>query len=211
MNRKVIVFGGSGKTGQCLLAELVKRKIHTSAFVRRGSVAKITIPTLPVFEGDVLDSNEVNKVFIKEKFTDVVIALGSKDLKATMIRSKGTQNIIDALKWNDSKVHLHVLSALGIRESWSQLQWYNKLISNWLIKPTMNDHTAQEECAVGSGLPFHITRPVALKDSARTEKIHKQNEGFLPRNSISRADVAWFMVNGIETETHGVSSICSGS
>ena len=176
-------------------------KLKQSAKKIENSAVKIKI-------GNVLNVEDVQQAFDKESFSDVIIALGSKDLKGSGIRSIGTINIIDTLNSNQSKSHIHVISALGVGESWIQLNWFAKLISNLLINSTMTDHNRQEEYLKNSSLPYHIIRPVGLKDGDSKGEVHVQNEGFLPSNSIQRVDVARFLVGSLLENKTGVSGIC---
>jgi len=211
MNRNVIVFGATGKTGIAICRELKEKKIPYSVFVRKKSSSKILHSSIRIKKGDVLNTEDVEGVFQNEVFTDVIIALGSKDLKSDSIRSKGTKHILEALTKNKSNSFIHVISALGIGESWNQLKWHGKLISKLLIKSTMNDHTEQEKLVRNSSNPYHILRPVALKDGEATGEIHVQNEGFLPSNSIKRADVAKFLVESLLENKEGINGICQKS
>ena len=208
MNRNIIVFGATGKTGQLICKELELNNLTYSVFVREQSANKIESTEVKIKSGNVLNAEDVQLVFDKESFSDVIIALGSKDLKGSGIRSIGTKNIIGALNSTHSKSHIHAISALGVGESWTQLNWFAKLISNLLIKSTMTDHNKQEKYLKSNSLPYHIIRPVGLKDGDSKGEVHVQNEGFLPSNSIQRADVAKFLVKNLLENKTGVSGIC---
>jgi len=208
MNRNIIVFGATGKTGQHICKELESGNLTYSVFVREESTKKIENSSVKIKLGNVLNTEDVQLAFDNESFTDVIISLGSKDLKGTGIRSIGTKNIIEALNSTQSKSHIHIISALGVGESWTQLNWFAKLISNLLIKRTMSDHNEQERYVMSNSLPYHIIRPVGLKDGSSEGGVHVQNEGFLPSNSIQRADLAEFLVKSLLENKIGVSGIC---
>ena len=72
----------------------------------------------------------------------------------------------------------------------------------------MNDHNEQEKCLMNSSFPYHVLRPVGLKDGASNGEVHVQNEGYLPSNSIQRADVAKYLVKSLLENKTGVSGIC---
>jgi hypothetical protein len=61
---------------------------------------------------------------------------------------------------------------------------------------------------INSSKPFHIIRPVGLKDGASKGEVHVQNEGFLPSSSIQRVDVAKYLVNALLKDKTGISGIC---
>ncbi|MFN0204212.1 MAG: NAD(P)-binding oxidoreductase [Bacteroidia bacterium] len=207
-HRTVIVFGATGNTGQQICQKLEENDIQHFAFVREGSDEKIKTPNTKFIFGSVLNKDDIEAAFSAYHFTDVVISLGSRDLKNSYIRSKGTKNVLEVLNKLSATCQIHVISALGVGESWSQLNWFSKLICKVLINGTMKDHELQEEAIVNSGLKFHIIRPVALNDGLATGKIIIQNARFLPNNTISRADVAQYLVESLLSNKSGFSSIC---
>lgn len=209
MKRNVIVFGATGKTGEEICKELGSENIKYSVFVREASSKKLSGDSAKIITGDVLNINDVEKAFLEEDFTDVIIALGSKDLKNLKIRSTGTKHIVDTLNQKQNNtISLHVVSALGVGDSWSQLNWLGKLICRLLIKNAMNDHSEQESVVLNSQYPFHIIRPVGLKDGEAIGSVHVQNEGIMPSNSIQRADVAGYLVKSLIENKRGISGIC---
>lgn len=208
MNRKVIVFGASGNTGSKICEQLQASKIENVGFVREGSKAKVKSDDSNVFYGDVLNIEDIEKAFKTNEFTDVVIALGSKDLINSSVRSLGTKNIVTVLNKLSLKCKLHVISALGVGDSWKQLTWFWQLISKLLLGSTMKDHRLQEEIVTNSSQAFHIIRPTGLTDGIATGKILNKTEGFLPGNDISRADVAKYLVDSMIAGKNGFSCIC---
>jgi len=206
---KVIVFGATGKTGIEICKELERQSIPFTSFVRTGSEKKLPNKETSFINGDVMNPTEVKKAIFSDLFTDVIVALGSKDLKGSGIRTIGTQNIIDSIHEKGKYSKLHVISALGVRESWKQLKWHMKLLAKLFIGSTMKDHHTQETAVVQSGLDYHILRPVELKDGDAQGNVHVQNEGFLPSSVIQRADVAQYLVNSMIEGKQGVSGICN--
>lgn len=209
MNRKIIVFGATGKTGQAICKELESNHLYYTVFVRGTSAHKLVNDAIPAKTGDVMNFNDVLKAFENATYTDVIIALGSKDIKNATLRSTGTKNIIDAMQKTQSNSHIHVISALGVGESQAQLTRTNKLFVKFILKKTMLDHSLQETYLKNSSIPVHIIRPVGLRDGEGQGEVHVQNEGFLPGNVIQRADVAKYLVECLLENKTGVSSICA--
>jgi len=209
MNRNILIFGATGNTGVEICKELNTLNIQHSAFVRKGSESKVNTNLTEIISGDVLQKKDVENGILTHDFTDIIIALGSRDLKGGNIRSLGTKNIVDTLKSNSLKCKIHIISAHGIGNSWNNLKWYEKLISKLFIGKTMKDHELQELTIKQNLSSFHIIRPVALKDGEATEKIYSCSKGSLPNGSIIRADVAKFLVKSMIEDTSGISSICN--
>jgi len=208
MDKNVIVFGASGKTGIEICKQLAIAKIHHIAFIRKGSEFIEKTRFTKFIYGNVLDIIDVENVLKSNSFSDIIISLGSRDLKPTNIRTLGTQNIIDSLAKLSQSSNLHVISALGVGESRVQLNWLNKLFCKLLIKNAMIDHEKQEKAVILSQQKFHIIRPVGLKDGDATGNIIVKSDGFLPFNDIRRSDVAKYLTTCLLNNFTGFSSIC---
>ncbi len=208
MKRKAIVFGATGKTGVHICDQLAAQKIQYAIFARSESAGKVSKDQKTILTGDVMNPSDVKDAVSSDEYSDVIIALGSKALRGSTIRSKGTENIIAAVKEADISATIHVISALGVGESWDQLKWHAKLLSNLLLKSVMNDHAIQEKMVIDSQLKFHIIRPVGLKDGEATDTVHVQEKGYLPKEYIQRADVAKYLIDSLLENKEGFSSIC---
>jgi len=210
MERKIIVFGATGNTGIKICEELNSINLNHSAFVRAGSEGKVNTPSTVIVEGNVFNKTNIESAFEKQYYTDVIIALGSRDLNDQNVRSTGTKHIVDALKESNTHSKLHVISAHGVGDSWDRLRWYEKLLSNLFLGKTMKDHTTQEEYAKSNSGGWHIIRPVALKNGSKSGKINEQTGGQLPESDITRADVANYLVESMLSNKRGANSICKG-
>jgi len=210
MDRKIIVFGATGNSGIEICNKLSKKNQEYSVFIRKGSEGKLKSKSTDIIYGNVLDLNEVKSALLDKGYTDIIIALGSRDLKGVPVRSTGTKNIIDSLVGSSLCGKLHVISAHGIGNSWNKLSWIEKLISKLLIGKTMKDHELQESYINSYSVEHHIVRPVALKDTVGNGKIICDNDAPLPSSEISREDLATFIIDSLFSNKVGVSSICNG-
>lgn len=208
MERKIIVFGATGNTGEKICEELDELNIQHYAFVRKGSEGKVNTKFTTILEGDVLQSKTVETVFSNHQFTDVIIALGSRDIKVKNVRSNGTKNIVDAIKQNNLTCKLHVISAHGVGDSWNRLKWHKKLLSNLFLSKTMKNHNLQEKYVITNSGSYHIIRPVALKNGPQTGQVNEQTGGRLPNGDITRSDVAKYLIEGLLSNKKGANSIC---
>ncbi|MBT5933088.1 MAG: NAD(P)H-binding protein, partial [Flavobacteriales bacterium] len=118
MNKKILVFGATGNTGIEICRDLDSKRINYSAFIRRGSETKIKVLQPNILFGDVLNTIDVDRVLKENDFTDVIIALGSRDFRGGEIRSNGTKHIVNSLNSNQKIAKLHVISANGVGNSW---------------------------------------------------------------------------------------------
>lgn len=145
MNKKILVFGSTGNTGIEICRNLESKSIPYSAFIRKGSESKIKDLHPNIVLGDVLDTADVDRAIKENDYTDVIIALGSRDFRGGEIRCNGTKHIVNSLNSNQKKAKLHVISANGVGNSWKNLKWFEKLICKLLISKAMKDHESQEK------------------------------------------------------------------
>ena len=200
---KVIVFGSTGTIGKHLIEQSLDKGYEVSAFCRDSTKLKNNAhPNLKTVEGDVFNPNDVQKAI---KGQDVVcIALGSGKKRKSVVRSQGTQNIIDAMKINGVK-RLICQTTLGAGESKGNLNFFWKnIMFGWYLKNVFLDHELQEEYVMKSGLDWTIVRPGAFTDG---EKTSNYCHGFNSNNrtlklKISRADVADFILKQLRTDKY---------
>ncbi|MDA8910916.1 NAD(P)H-binding protein [Crocinitomicaceae bacterium] len=208
MNKKILVFGATGNTGIEICRDLDSKRINYSAFVRRGSETKIKVLQPNILFGDVLNTIDVDRVLKENDFTDVIIALGSRDFRGGEIRSNGTKHIVNSLNSNQKIAKLHVISANGVGNSWKNLKWFEKLICKLLISKAMKDHESQEEIVSSNKGGYHIIRPVGLTNETGSKNIIVEGKNALPNSKVSRTNVAKYLVDSLLDGKSGKFSIC---
>ncbi|MDC1266724.1 NAD(P)H-binding protein [Crocinitomicaceae bacterium] len=208
MNKKILVFGATGNTGIEICRDLDSKRINYSAFVRRGSETKIKVLQPNILFGDVLNTIDVDRVLKENDFTDVIIALGSRDFRGGEIRSNGTKHIVNSLNSNQKIAKLHVISANGVGNSWKNLKWFEKLICKLLISKAMKDHESQEEIVSSNKGGYHIIRPVGLTNETGSKNIIVEEKNALPNSKVSRTNVAKYLVDSLLDGKSGKFSIC---
>ncbi len=192
---KLLVIGSTGGTGREIVRQALEQGHHVTAFARNPASVKIRHDRLTVVQGNVLDPASVEKAV---KGQDAVLsALGHKRFfLPSSILSKGTANIIDAMK----KHHVRRIiceTTLGISDARWKLGLYYTLfvipvITFWYFR----DKVKQERLIKESGLEWTIVRPGQLTNGKQRGKYkHGPDVGsYLLTVSISRADVADFML-----------------
>jgi nucleoside-diphosphate-sugar epimerase len=208
MDKKIILFGATGSTGLEICKELESRNLNYSSFVRKGSESKLKISSSDIIPGDVLELADVDKAINEPDFTDIIIALGSRNFRGGEIRFNGTKNIIDTLNSKGKQAKIHVISANGIGNSWKNLKWHEKLMCKLFISKAMKDHELQEEIVSSNTGGYHIIRPVGLTNETGSEGIIVEEENALPNSKVSRANVAKYLVDSMCDNTFGRHSIC---
>ena len=160
-------------------------------------------PQLTVVLGDVLDERCVEEA---TRGQDAVLcALGHKRyFHPTRILSEGTRNILRAMEIHGVP-RLVCETSLGIGGSTGRMGLYYTLFVIPAILPFYFwDKTRQERLIAGSNVDWVIVRPGALTNGEKRSRAHHGPRvgSFLRTVRISRADVADFMLNQMESDAY---------
>ena len=199
---KVIVFGATGSIGHLTVQELLKEGHDVTAFARNPQKLSLTDNKLSLIVGDALDAKDV---FAAVKDHDaVVITLGSGISRRSIIRSKGTKNVIRAMHTHSIR-RLICQTTLGVGESWVNLNfWWKRVMFGALLAPVFRDHELQEQLVEVSGLDWTIVRPAAFTDDATSRPVIED----VPTSAhgldlkVSRYDLARFLTRQIDDLTY---------
>jgi putative NADH-flavin reductase len=200
---KVLVIGGSGKTGRQLIAQGLERGHAVTAMVRNPSSIKRPDPRLNVLAGNVLDKESLTAALAGQDA--VLCALGHKKfILKTSILSRGTANLIKAMKRQHLQ-RLFCITSLGINDSRFRLGlYYSLFVVPFILYYYFRDKEKQERLIMDSGLDWTIIRPGQLTNGQRRSKyLTGVNLGHhVLTKYISRADVAHFMWEILENNRH---------
>ena len=198
----VIVFGATGSIGRLAVDALLEGGHTVSAFARNPEKLQLKNAKLIYSSGDVLNRVDVLEAIMGQDV--VLITLGSGMSRKSIVRSKGTLNIINAMQ-SQRISRLICQSTLGAHESWANLNfWWKHVMFGAIIKPVFKDHELQENLIHASGLDWTIVRPSAFTNGPAT-KSFKENFSSNERNlslNISRADVAIFLSQQIDNTSY---------
>lgn len=191
--KRIVVFGGAGKTGQEVVKQAVDRGYKVRAFdVRRGNLP--AYENMNFIEASVLDLEEVEKAVrgCSAVISELGVKLGSKK----PLVSKGNKIIVEAMKKVGVK-RLITQSAFGALESKPKLPWYlAQAAKTPLLQEMYADKDRMEKIVRDSKLDWTILRPVRLTNSTKA-KMYRFGPNipldFNPR--ISRADIAHFILD----------------
>jgi nucleoside-diphosphate-sugar epimerase len=135
----------------------------------------------------------------------VLSALGHKRFfYPTRILSEGTRNVLRAMETHGVP-RLACVTSLGIGDSAGRMGLYYTLFVIPVILPFYFwDKTRQERMIARSNLDWVIVRPGALTNGEKRGLYRhgRQVGSFLLTVRISRADVADFMLNQLESDTY---------
>lgn len=193
---KLLIIGGTGKTGRELINQALQDGHSITALVRNPLKLKIEHSNLNVVKGNVLDLESLKPV-IKDQDA-VISSLGHKKFFIkTSILSRGTKNIITSMENNQVKRFICITS-LGINDSKYKLGLYYTLFTiPFILFFYFRDKSKQEKLIVNSTLDWTIIRPGQLTNGKKRGIYkHGLNLGhYILTKMVSRADVAHFIIN----------------
>ncbi len=194
---KILVIGASQGTGALAVKFALAEGHEVTAFARSPQKLDVEHPKLTKLVGDFHDASSVDSAVPGH---DAVIITASatsfKTLRADPTYfSRGTRFTLDAM--NKAKVNrLVVLSALGVGDSRPLVNVVVRAVAiGFLLKNPFEDHERQEQMVRAADLEWVIVRPGRLTDGPAKRKTVATAKVEPVPSSISRADVAEFLVS----------------
>lgn len=191
---KVIVFGGSGRTGTELIVQLLARGHQVTAVVRHLETFGLRYERLQAVHGDALKPQSFGAVL--EGHDVVLSTLGVtgflNSLHPMTFYRDSARAIVDRML--AAGVHRLVLvSSVGVLADPAAPVWYRAIVKP-LLRHKYADMHAMETWVASSGLNWTIVRAAQLVNGPLTQHYRVGPEGSLPDISkISRSDLADFV------------------
>ena len=198
---RILVLGASQGTGAFCVKAALKEGHEVTAFARTPSKLDLNHPKLKKIAGDFHNKASVHAA-VKDQDA-VIICVSSITLKGFRETpdyfSRGTKFCIEAMKDYGVK-RIVALSAHGVGDSYPAQSWFlRKFLIGWLLIYPFRDHDVQERMIRESGLDFVIARPTRLTNGEARGKYTRTSDLVPVPQSISRADLAAFMVESCQS------------
>jgi uncharacterized protein YbjT (DUF2867 family) len=195
---RIIVFGATGATGKCLVPLLLKSGHQVTVFVRSPNKVDRSSGQVQIVQGDVRDVAVLTKALAGQ---DVAMStFGSRSLSAGDIQEVFMKNLITAM--HNTGVHRLIdLSALGAGDSSSQVNFFFKIVMATILKQMFADKNRGELLLVASDIDYTLVRPSRLTNGRAKGNVRASSSAKGLRRSISRQDVAAFMVSQLNDIT----------
>lgn len=199
---KLSVFGATGRTGRHIVELALEEGHAVTAFVRDPQKVTWDATGLQLIQGDVRNSEQVKRAV---KGADAVIsALGPADNSEERVVTRGTENIIQAMREHDVE-RLVASCGAGVAFSQDDPNLFNKLMGflvRTLSTNVYEDMKGTAEVIRASELDWTIVRAPMLvagppKDAVRV--------GYVGRGTgarITRQDMARFMLEQVDREEY---------
>jgi putative NADH-flavin reductase len=197
----ILVFGASGPLGRRIVERALAAGHQVTAFVRTPGRLEPR-PGLREVTGDVLDATSVDAAV--PGHDAVISALGhSSPSPGGRDLHPGTSRIAGAMKAAGAS-RLIWISSHGVGDSRGRSGFvFERVFVPLLLRAELADKERQEAIVAGSGLDWTIVRPARLTNGPATGRLRAQPRLRVSiRNSVSRADVATFVIQELENGDH---------
>lgn len=201
-SKKILLFGATGGTGFEVAKQLAGAGFIVTAVVRNPDSFALRHSNLKILKGDVLEPDSFDGEM--KDSNAVISALGTgTDIKPTKVYSVGIKNIITEMQKNNLK-RLICVSAAALYTN-PQMGLFVSLLTKLVLQPILKnvyaDMRLMEKEIQKSTLDFTIVRPAMLKNKPLTGKYRTAiNTNLRKPFSISRADLAHFMIKSVDNE-----------
>lgn len=203
----LLIFGGTSGIGLETTELALARGHRVTSITRRPERMVIEHENLLNLKGDITDRSSFNHLFAGK--SAIISTIGLKpNNKEVRVYSEGMTNVLAAA--SDAGVN-RILTITGIGAGDSKGHggiFYDRILNPLLLKADYADKTRQENILKSSDSSWTIVRPGFLIDAASSKDYRVLNniEG-LVSGSISRADVAHFLMATLEYDTYVLETV----
>src|ERR671921_1179752 len=153
-----------------------------------------------VLQGNALDASEVEAAVAGQDA--VLSALGTSSARPTTLFSESTHNLIGAMDKHGVR-RLVCITGVGVGDSKGHVGFlYDRIIRPFVVRNVYEDKERQEEAIQQSDLEWVIVRPARLTDEPAKGEYSVFLKGSYKAKTISRADVADFMLAQVKDGTY---------
>lgn len=209
-SKKILVIGGSGRTGKFVIKELLQRNHEVTALVRNPGAMEDEINLgLKTFTGTPMNAQDVRSIF-QQSTPDVIIVTLSAPRAADSpfaavvsplrLMADSVANIVTVRKdFKASKIV--IMQAFGVGESWVNMHYVMRLLmkkSNMIYQ--YDDHNLVASEIEATGETYVLVRPSRLVDgeAKETKEYPDHGKGVPVLATITRGSVARFLVEAAE-------------
>lgn len=199
---RLTIFGASGQTGICLVAQALELGHSVTAFVRNPASIATRHENLDVVAGDVADADAVARVINGQDV--VLLALGVKMGVADQVCTVATANVVPAMQEFGVRRLINI-GGMGTGAARDQLSAFGKFVAGglrMLDRHAFRDKESQEVLIRNSDLDWVNVCPPWLTNGPHTG-VYQFGCDLRPpvTAKISRADVADFMLKQVMDAT----------
>lgn len=192
---RVLILGATGGTGRHVLEQAIARGHEVTALVREPT-ALGTIQGVRTLAGDATNTVDVHAALDGQEA--VLNALGSRSLRHPVEAASTAILLPEAERVGIRR--LVVCSAFGVGETRDGANAFQRVFFSTVLGQVYAAKEEADAAVRGSSLDWTLVYPTRLTDEPATGRILAV-ESFSGVGRVSRADVARFLVDQLETDT----------
>jgi putative NADH-flavin reductase len=206
----ILILGATGRTGELLLIEALKRGHKVTVLVSHKSNLRVKDDSITIYEGTPL-----NRFTLEDAMQNCDAVLSTLNISrmsdfpwAKLRTSKDfLSSSLTSILLTASKHHLNriiLTTAWGVGETREDIPfWFDWLIENSNIRYPYAEHELQEQILQQSNMNWTAVRPVMLTDAINNKQVIVSfNNTPKPSLFISRQNVARFMMDVLEGDLY---------
>jgi putative NADH-flavin reductase len=198
---KVLILGATGGTGRTLVDRALALGHQVTALARNPSAVAPEDSRPTVLQGNALDARAVGEAVRGQDA--VLFALGSTRIRKPLtFFSESTRIVVGAMQRHGVR-RLICVTGIGAGDS----RGHGGFLFDLVLRPLVlryqyEDKDRQEEIIRASDLDWVIVRPARLTDGPATGEYRVFLGGSYTATTISRADVAAFMLAQLTSDSY---------
>lgn len=196
---RLLILGATGGTGRAFIRQAIEHGHAITALVRSPQKLAALADRISIRQGDPRSAADLRAVL--PGHDAVVSALGPPGPGPTTILRDGARSTVEGMRATGLR-RIIVVSAAVL---FDDLGFLGGLLRRTLLKNVAADSAEMEHIVTASGLDWTIARPPRLTNGPLTGRYRVADER-LPEQSalasISRADVAHFLLSELERSAH---------
>jgi putative NADH-flavin reductase len=194
---RILIIGATGRLGRCLVDQALLSGFVVTALVRKPTSLTLVHERLVVVQGDLLDVASLQHVLPGHDAILVPVAPKAGKLRQKSdLLSKGALNLVSVLS-TATPTRLMWVTSAGVDPEYVKRKnfVYRGIIEPFFLANIYADFKLSEDIVEKSSIAWVVIRPSRLTDGPLTRTYRVQATGIPANaNSISRADVAHFML-----------------
>lgn len=205
MPKKIVIFGGTGRTGKQIAKIAIEKGYETVCFGRTADWGNVPDGAIP-FKGNITDEEDVRNAINECEIIILALSISrtsrSPFAKITgdrELHSKSMKILTSALSDSGSK-RIVKISAQGVGESKTRTGLiFRTLIRMSNLKIAFEDHAKADEILQGTDHFWTIIRPPMLNDKEDfTELVAGESLVTNTRTNVSRVSIASWIIGSLE-------------
>ncbi len=198
----ILIVGATRGIGRQLLEQALTVGHTVTALVRNPQKLSTQRERLKILKGDILDLDSVALAMAGQDAVCCTIGVKIPWIRVTVF-SEGTKNLLQTME-RSGVTRLTCVTGIGAGDSKGHGGFlYDSLFLPFLLRTIYADKDRQESLIKASGVDWTIVRPGFLTNGPLTENYRiLTNMTGVTAGRISRADVAHFMLNELESKQY---------